>query len=142
MPVPARRFLHPPAKRAKVPFSPPMRMAWAMVGRAWEFGETRGFMKVLVDAETRQILGASILGLRGIRSLDSQLDTGYARPPYTVISRATHNHRTVTDLVPTLLQGLEPLSDPGSPPSHEGTLWRSAQSTMSGPGRSPSSEEV
>ncbi|MEA3278433.1 MAG: FAD-containing oxidoreductase [Pseudomonadota bacterium] len=79
------------------------------VGRAREFGETRGFMKVLVDAETRRILGASILGLSGDEAVHSLLDIMYAKQPYTVISRATHIHPTVTELIPTLLQGLEPL---------------------------------
>ena len=79
------------------------------VSRAQEFGETQGFMKVLVDAETRQILGASILGLSGDEVVHSLLDIMYAKQPYTVISRATHIHPTVAELLPTLLQGLEPL---------------------------------
>ncbi len=80
------------------------------VGRAREFGETRGFMKVLVDAETREILGASILGLNGDEVVHSLLDMMYAKQPYTTISRAVHIHPTVTELVPTVLQGLEPLA--------------------------------
>jgi len=80
------------------------------VGRAREFGETRGFMKVLVDAETREILGASILGLNGDEVVHSLLDVMYAKQPYTTISRAVHIHPTVTELVPTVLQGLEPLA--------------------------------
>ncbi len=79
------------------------------VGRAKEFGETRGFMKVLVDAESQEILGASILGLSGDEVVHSLLDVMYAKQPYTVISRATHIHPTVTELVPTVLQGLRPL---------------------------------
>jgi pyruvate/2-oxoglutarate dehydrogenase complex dihydrolipoamide dehydrogenase (E3) component len=79
------------------------------VGRAREFGETRGFMKVLVDAETEQILGAAILGLSGDEAVHSLLDVMYAGKPYTVISRAVHIHPTVTELTPTVLQGLQPL---------------------------------
>ena len=79
------------------------------VGRAKEFGETRGFMKVLVDAESQEILGASILGFSGDEVVHSLLDVMYAKQPYTVISRATHIHPTVTELVPTVLQGLRPL---------------------------------
>jgi len=79
------------------------------VGRAREFGETRGFMKMLVDAETEEILGASILGLSGDEVVHSLLDVMYAKQPYTTISRAVHIHPTVTELVPTVLQGLEPL---------------------------------
>jgi len=84
--------------------------AMTRVGRAREFGETRGFMKVLVDAETSEILGASILGLSGDEVVHSLLDVMYAKQPYTTISRAVHIHPTVTELVPTVLQGLEPLA--------------------------------
>ncbi|MBT8080741.1 MAG: FAD-containing oxidoreductase [Gammaproteobacteria bacterium] len=79
------------------------------VGRAKEFGETRGFMKVLVDAATSEILGASVLGLSGDEVVHSLLDVMYAKAPYTVISRGVHIHPTVTELIPTVLQGLEPL---------------------------------
>jgi len=79
------------------------------VGRAKEFGETRGFMKILVDAGSREILGASILGMSGDEAVTSLLDIMYAKQPYTVVSRATHIHPTVTELIPTVLQGLQPL---------------------------------
>ena len=79
------------------------------VGRAREFGETRGFMKILVDAETEEILGASLLGLSGDEAVHSLLDVMYAGMPYTTISRAVHIHPTVTELIPTVLQGLTPL---------------------------------
>lgn len=79
------------------------------VGRAKEFGETRGFIKILVDAQSKEILGASILGLTGDEAVHSLLDVMYTREPYTVISRAVHIHPTVTELIPTVLQGLQPL---------------------------------
>jgi pyruvate/2-oxoglutarate dehydrogenase complex dihydrolipoamide dehydrogenase (E3) component len=79
------------------------------VGRAKERGETRGFMKILVDAETERILGASILGVEGDEVIHSILDVMYARQPFTVIRDAVHIHPTVSELVPTLLEGLEPL---------------------------------
>jgi pyruvate/2-oxoglutarate dehydrogenase complex dihydrolipoamide dehydrogenase (E3) component len=66
-------------------------------------------MKVLVDAETKQILGASILGIEGDEAIHSILDLMYARAPYTVMQRAMHIHPTVTELIPTLLGDLEPL---------------------------------
>jgi pyruvate/2-oxoglutarate dehydrogenase complex dihydrolipoamide dehydrogenase (E3) component len=81
------------------------------VGRAVEKGETQGFMKILVDAKTRQILGASILGTGGDEAIHSILDIMYAKAPYTVISRAVHIHPTVSELVPTMLGELKPLSD-------------------------------
>jgi pyruvate/2-oxoglutarate dehydrogenase complex dihydrolipoamide dehydrogenase (E3) component len=73
-----------------------------------EAGETQGFMKVLVDAETKEILGAAILGLNGDEVVHSLLDTMYAKQPYTTIQRAVHIHPTVTELIPTLLGNLKP----------------------------------
>ena len=67
-------------------------------------------MKVLVDADTKELLGAAILGLNGDEIVHSLLDVMYAKKPYTTISRAMHIHPTVTELVPTLLQSLKPLS--------------------------------
>ena len=80
------------------------------VGRAREFGETQGFMKVLVDADSQEILGGAILGLSGDEAIHCLIDVMYAKQPYTVISRAVHIHPTVTELIPTMLQELEPLS--------------------------------
>ena len=79
------------------------------VGRAKERSETDGFIKVLVDADTKEILGAAILGIGGDEVVHTLLDVMYARAPYTVISRAVHIHPTVSELVPTTLQALKPL---------------------------------
>jgi len=79
------------------------------VGRAREKGETDGFMKVLVDAETKKILGASLLGIECDEVIHSLLDVMYANAPYTVIQRAMHIHPTVTELIPTMLGELKPL---------------------------------
>ncbi|CAN5526612.1 FAD-containing oxidoreductase [soil metagenome] len=79
------------------------------VGRAVEKGETQGFMKVVVDAETREILGAAILGVGGDEVIHCIIDVMTAKLPYTAISRTMHIHPTVSELVPTLLQELEPL---------------------------------
>ena len=81
----------------------------ARVGRAVERGETQGFMKVLIDAETKAILGASLLGIECDEVIHSMLDVMYAKAPYTVIKRAMHIHPTVSELVPTLLGELKPL---------------------------------
>ena len=80
------------------------------VGRAREKGETQGFMKVLVDAQSEQILGAAILGVGGDEVVHSILDVMYAKAPYTVIQRAVHIHPTVSELIPTMLADLKPLS--------------------------------
>ncbi|SHG78449.1 FAD-containing oxidoreductase [Ferrimonas marina] len=79
------------------------------VGRAKEFGDTRGFIKILVDADSQAILGASILGMTGDEVIQSLLPLMYAKQPYTVMSRAVHIHPTVTELLPTVLQSLQPL---------------------------------
>jgi pyruvate/2-oxoglutarate dehydrogenase complex dihydrolipoamide dehydrogenase (E3) component len=79
------------------------------VGRAVERGETQGFMKILVDAKTQEILGASVLGVGGDEVIHSVLDVMYAGAPYTVIQRAVHIHPTVTELIPTMLGDLKPL---------------------------------
>lgn len=85
------------------------KMPMTRVGRARERGETQGFMKILVDAETRKILGAAILGIGGDEIVHSILDVMYADAPYTVIQRAVHIHPTVTELIPTMLGDLRPL---------------------------------
>ena len=79
------------------------------VSRAYEKGETEGFMKVLVDAESKQILGASFLGLSGDEAIHCVLDTMYAKAPYTTLRRAMHIHPTVSEFIPTMLEDLEPL---------------------------------
>ncbi len=79
------------------------------VGRAKERGETHGFIKVMVDGDTKEILGAAILGIEGDEVVHSIADVMYARAPYTTISRAVHAHPTVSELVPTTLQSLVPL---------------------------------
>ncbi|MEO8717943.1 MAG: pyruvate/2-oxoglutarate dehydrogenase complex dihydrolipoamide dehydrogenase, partial [Burkholderiales bacterium] len=89
------------------------KMPMTRVGRAREAGETQGFMKVLVDADSKELLGASLLGLNADEVVHSLLDVMYAKRPFTTIQRAMHIHPTVSELVPTLLGGLAPLSDPG-----------------------------
>jgi pyruvate/2-oxoglutarate dehydrogenase complex dihydrolipoamide dehydrogenase (E3) component len=68
-------------------------------------------MKVLVDAETKEILGAAILGVGGDEVVHSILDIMYAKVPYTVIQRAMHIHPTVSELVPTMLGDLKPFNN-------------------------------
>ncbi len=79
------------------------------VNRAVEKGETQGFMKVLVDAETKRILGASILGTGGDEAIHGILDMMYAGGEYTQLQRTVAIHPTVSELIPTLLGDLKPL---------------------------------
>jgi len=91
-----------PALVAKHPMS--------RVSRAVEKGETQGFIKITVDAETKQILGAAILGTGGDEVIHVLLDVMYAKAPYTVIQRAMHIHPTVAEFLPTVLSKLEPFA--------------------------------
>jgi pyruvate/2-oxoglutarate dehydrogenase complex dihydrolipoamide dehydrogenase (E3) component len=80
------------------------------VGRAIEKGETQGFIKISVDAETKQILGAAILGTGGDEVVQTLLDVMYAKAPYTVVERAMHIHPTIAEFLPTVLSKLEPFA--------------------------------
>jgi pyruvate/2-oxoglutarate dehydrogenase complex dihydrolipoamide dehydrogenase (E3) component len=82
----------------------------SQVSRANEKGETQGFIKISVDAETKQILGAAILGVGGDEVVHALLDAMYAKAPYTVIQRAMHIHPTVSEYLPIVLDKLEPLA--------------------------------
>jgi pyruvate/2-oxoglutarate dehydrogenase complex dihydrolipoamide dehydrogenase (E3) component len=84
-------------------------MAMKDVMRAYERGETKGFMKLLVDQDNKQILGASFLGVEGDEVIHCVLDIMYAKAPYTVIQRAMHIHPTVSEFVPTMMDKLKPL---------------------------------
>ena len=84
-------------------------LAMEHVSRAREKSETKGFMKILVDRDSKQILGASFLGLAGDEVIHCVLDVMYAKAPYTVLQRAMHIHPTVSELIPSMLGDLEPL---------------------------------
>jgi len=86
------------------------KYAMIRVSRAFEKGETQGFMKIAVDAETKQILGAAILGTGGDEVVHVLLDVMYAKAPYTVVQRAMHIHPTVAEYLPTILSKLEPFA--------------------------------
>jgi pyruvate/2-oxoglutarate dehydrogenase complex dihydrolipoamide dehydrogenase (E3) component len=84
-------------------------MAMEDVSRAYEKGETKGFMKILVDRDSKQILGASLLGLAGDEVIHCIIDLMYAKAPYTVMQRAMHIHPTVSEFIPTMMDELRPL---------------------------------
>jgi pyruvate/2-oxoglutarate dehydrogenase complex dihydrolipoamide dehydrogenase (E3) component len=84
-------------------------MAMEDVSRAYEKSETKGFMKILVDRDSKQILGASFLGLAGDEVIHCILDLMYAKAPYTVMQRAMHIHPTVSEFIPTMMGELKPL---------------------------------
>jgi pyruvate/2-oxoglutarate dehydrogenase complex dihydrolipoamide dehydrogenase (E3) component len=78
------------------------------VGRAVEKGETQGFMKVIVDADSSAILGANILGVGGDEAVHTVLDAMAAKAPYTTLQHTVHIHPTVSELIPTILGELKP----------------------------------
>ncbi|WP_296746912.1 FAD-containing oxidoreductase [Mesorhizobium sp.] len=80
------------------------------VGRAVEKGETQGFMKILADADTRQILGCAVLGPGGDEAVHCVLDLMYAKAPVDTLARAVHIHPTVSELLVTIAQELKPLT--------------------------------
>ena len=94
------------SRRAALAVKHPM----SRVGRATEKGETQGFIKISVDAETKLILGAVILGTGGDEVIHVLLDAMYAKAPYTVIQRAMHIHPTVAEFLPTVLSKLKPMA--------------------------------
>jgi pyruvate/2-oxoglutarate dehydrogenase complex dihydrolipoamide dehydrogenase (E3) component len=79
------------------------------VGRAFEKGETLGFMKILVDKTSKRILGASLLGLSGDEIVHSILDLMYAGAPYSVLQKAVHIHPTVSEYIPVMIGNLRDL---------------------------------
>ena len=86
------------------------KYSMSRVSRAVEKAETQGFIKIAVDAETKQILGAAILGTGGDEVVHVLLDIMYAKAPYTVVQRAMHIHPTVAEYLPTVLSQLEPFA--------------------------------
>jgi pyruvate/2-oxoglutarate dehydrogenase complex dihydrolipoamide dehydrogenase (E3) component len=92
-------------RRALTGFRPMTR-----VGRAVEKGETQGFMKITVDANTQKILGAAIIGPGADEAIHCILDVMYAQAPYQTLQRAVHIHPTVSELIPTILGEMRPLA--------------------------------
>ncbi len=88
----------------------------AKVGRAIEKGETQGFMRVLVDAQSQQLLGAALLGVEGDETIHSLLTLMYSRQPVSTVQLAVFIHPTVSELLPTVLQSLQPLETLPQPP--------------------------
>jgi pyruvate/2-oxoglutarate dehydrogenase complex dihydrolipoamide dehydrogenase (E3) component len=73
------------------------------VGRAVEKDETQGFMKVIVDAETKAVLGAAILGVEGDEAIHGIIDMMSAGATATQLQHTVPIHPTVSELIPTLL---------------------------------------
>jgi pyruvate/2-oxoglutarate dehydrogenase complex dihydrolipoamide dehydrogenase (E3) component len=79
------------------------------VGRAIEKGETFGFMKIFVDAESRHILGATVFGTGADEAIHCILTAMYARQPVSLLAHSVHIHPTVAELIPTICGELKPL---------------------------------
>ncbi len=78
------------------------------VARAREKGETNGLMRVVIDAESKKILGATILGVGGDEVISGIINVMYANAPYEIIRDSVQPHPTVSELIPTLLEGVKP----------------------------------
>ena len=111
-------YIDPPLGRAglsqaeaRATKRPTLVANWPMgrVGRAVERGETEGFMRILIDRDSKQIVGASLLGLNADEVIHEILDLMYAKAPYTTLQRAMHIHPTVSEYLPTMLGTLAPL---------------------------------
>ena len=85
------------------------QMPMTNVARAREKGETRGLMKVVVDAASKEILGAAVLGVGGDEVVQSLADAMYGHLPYTVVQHGVRIHPTVCELIPTMLGDLKPV---------------------------------
>jgi pyruvate/2-oxoglutarate dehydrogenase complex dihydrolipoamide dehydrogenase (E3) component len=81
------------------------------VSRAKEKGETKGFMEAVIDAKTKQFLGACVLGVGGDEIITGITNLMYAKQPYTVFRDAIHIHPTVSELIPTMLLNLESIDN-------------------------------
>ncbi|MBB3228550.1 pyruvate/2-oxoglutarate dehydrogenase complex dihydrolipoamide dehydrogenase (E3) component [Luteibacter sp. Sphag1AF] len=81
------------------------------VGRAVEKAETQGFMKLVVDAGSQRILGASILGTGGDEAIHGILDLMNADQPVSMLKWAVPIHPTVSELLPTLAGDVRPVRD-------------------------------
>jgi pyruvate/2-oxoglutarate dehydrogenase complex dihydrolipoamide dehydrogenase (E3) component len=86
------------------------KMPMEDVGRAYERSETQGFIKIIVDAESKRLLGVALLGIEGDEVVQGLLDLMYAKAPYTVIQRAMHIHPTVYEMIPGMFEELQPLT--------------------------------
>jgi pyruvate/2-oxoglutarate dehydrogenase complex dihydrolipoamide dehydrogenase (E3) component len=83
------------------------KMPMQNVARALEVDETRGFMKVIVDASTPQILGAALLGLEG-GELMSMLEIAMmGKLPYTALRDAIFAHPTLAEAYNNLFARLD-----------------------------------
>lgn len=79
------------------------------IARAKEKSETMGKMEVIVDAQSEQIIGATVLGTGGDEVIGAFLTAMYSKASYKTLMNSVQTHPTVTELIPTLLQKLEPL---------------------------------
>jgi pyruvate/2-oxoglutarate dehydrogenase complex dihydrolipoamide dehydrogenase (E3) component len=78
------------------------------VSRAVERGETKGFMKIVADADSKELLGAAFLGASGDEVVHGILDMMYAKAPYTVMQRMVPIHPNVSELLPTIIADMKP----------------------------------
>jgi pyruvate/2-oxoglutarate dehydrogenase complex dihydrolipoamide dehydrogenase (E3) component len=86
------------------------KLPMTRVARAREKGETNGFLKIYVEKGSNRILGASLLGTGADESVQSLVDAVYARMPYAEVQSHVRIHPTVSELLPTVLENLKPIT--------------------------------
>ncbi len=82
-------------------------MPMAKVARAKEKGETKGFMRIIVQQGSGQLLGAHILGTGGDEVISTLTAMMYGKVPFQVLRDSVQIHPTVSELLPTLLENLK-----------------------------------
>jgi pyruvate/2-oxoglutarate dehydrogenase complex dihydrolipoamide dehydrogenase (E3) component len=83
------------------------KMPMDYVARALEVDEPRGFMKAVVDADTKQILGAAVLGIEGGELMAMFEIAMLGKLPYTVLKEAIFAHPTLAESLNNLFSGLD-----------------------------------
>ena len=73
------------------------KMQMTSVARALEMDETRGFMKAIVDAETKQILGAAVLGIEGGEVMSQMQIAMMGKLPFTTLRDGVFSHPTLSE---------------------------------------------
>lgn len=86
------------------------KLPMTRVARAVEKGETRGFLKIHVERDSKRILGAALVGTGADEAVHSLIDAVYGKIPYTEFQRHVRIHPNVSELLPTVLEELTPVT--------------------------------
>lgn len=79
------------------------------ISRAREKDETAGLVKILVDRDSEEIVGAAVLGVGGDEVINLFTPFMYTGESYHLFRKAVLPHPTVGELMPWILDDLQPL---------------------------------